>query len=299
MLLAPAAALIRNKRLLIVGDGILPWLPFAALTEPGTDESSGAPPALLVVNHEIVTAPSASVVGLLRKETLGRRPAAGAVLVLADPVFSAADPRVQPQKNPVRATLGESGFPRLRFSRDEADEIARVTPSRTVEALDFAASRDTVERDLERYRVVHFATHSVIDNRRPDLSGVVLSLVDRSGRQRNGYLRLYDIYNLRLAADLVVLSACQTALGQEVRGEGLMSLTRGFFYAGAPRVVATLWNIDDRSTVTMMKRFYELMMGRGEQPAAALRQAQLAMIAEKRWGAPYYWAAFTLQGEWR
>ena len=299
MLLGPAGALIRDKRLLIVGDGMLPYLPFAALTEPANDDSSGAAPVLLVVNHEIVTAPSASVVDLLRTEAVGRQPAAGAVLVLADPVFSAADPRVQPRKNPVREAAIESEFPRLRFSRTEADEIARVAPARTVEALDFAASRDTAGRDLERFRVVHFATHSVIDNRRPDLSGVVLSLVDRSGRQKNGYLRLYDIYNLRLAADLVVLSACQTAMGQEVKGEGLMSLTRGFFYAGAPRVVATLWNIDDRSTVAMMKRFYELMMVRGEQPAAALRQAQLAMIAERRWEAPYYWAAFTLQGEWR
>jgi CHAT domain-containing protein len=131
------------------------------------------------------------------------------------------------------------------------------------------------------------------------LSGVVLSLVDRNGRPQNGFLRLYDIYNLRLSADLVVLSACRTALGQEIKGEGLIGLTRGFLYAGAPRVVASLWEIDDRTTAEAMKRFYEGMLGRGERPAEALRGAQMALWRTKGWDAPYYWAAFTLEGEWR
>jgi CHAT domain-containing protein len=146
---------------------------------------------------------------------------------------------------------------------------------------------------------VHFATHSLLNNEHPELSGVVLSLVDRAGRPQNGFLRLYDIYNLRLGSDLVVLSACQTALGGEIKGEGLIGLTRGFLYAGAPRVVATLWEIDDRTTAEVMKRFYEGMLARGERPAAALRAAQVTMWKTKGWDAPYYWAAFTLQGEWQ
>src|SRR5262249_38981383 len=146
------------------------------------------------------------------------------------------------------------------------------------------------------YRIVHFATHSLLNNEHPELSGVVLSLVDQAGRPRNGFLRLYDIYNLRLGADLVVLSACQTALGSEIKGEGLIGLTRGFLYAGAPRVVATLWEIDDRTTAEIMKRFYEGLLTRHETPAAALRAAQLAMWRTKGWDTPYYWAAFTLQG---
>jgi CHAT domain-containing protein len=166
-------------------------------------------------------------------------------------------------------------------------------------ALDFDASRDTVLRaDLGQYRILHFATHSLLNNEHPELSGVVLSLVDRSGRPQNGFLRLYDIYNLRLGSDLVVLSACQTALGGEIKGEGLIGLTRGFLYAGAPRVVATLWEIDDRTTAAMMKRFYEGMLARGERPAAALRAAQVATWKTRGWDAPYYWASFTLQGEW-
>src|SRR5262249_28588236 len=128
---------------------------------------------------------------------------------------------------------------------------------------------------------------------------VVLSLVDRSGSPQNGFLRLYDIYNLRLGSDLVVLSACQTALGGEIKGEGLIGLTRGFLYAGAPRVVASLWQIDDRTSAELMKRFYEGLLTRGERPAAALRAAQIAVWRTKGLDAPYYWAAFTLQGEWR
>jgi CHAT domain-containing protein len=131
------------------------------------------------------------------------------------------------------------------------------------------------------------------------LSGIVLSLVDEQGRPQNGFLRLYDIYNLKLNADLVVLSACQTALGKQINGEGLVGLTRGFMYAGAPRVVASLWRIDDRATAEMMRRFYQGMLKDGLRPAAALRAAQVSMLSEKRWQSPHYWAAFTLQGEWR
>jgi CHAT domain-containing protein len=196
--------------------------------------------------------------------------------------------------------LGTQDFVRLRFSRNEAEEIARLAPSATLKALDFDASRKTaMSPDLAQYRIVHFATHSLLNNEHPELSGVVLSLVDRDGRQQNGFLRLYDIYNLRLGSDLVVLSACQTALGEEIKGEGLIGLTRGFLYAGAPRVVATLWEIDDRTTAEAMKKFYEFMLARGERPAAALRDAQVAMWKTRGWDAPYYWAAFTLQGEWR
>ena len=170
----------------------------------------------------------------------------------------------------------------------------------TLKALDFDASRETVlGPDFGGHRILHFATHSVIDNQRPELSGIVLSRYDRSGRARNGLLRLYEIFNLRLASDLVVLSACQTALGEEVHGEGLIGLTRGFLYAGAPRVVSSLWKVDDRASAELMKRFYEAMLVRHERPSAALRNAQVAMWKTKGWDAPYYWGAYTLQGEWR
>jgi CHAT domain-containing protein/tetratricopeptide (TPR) repeat protein len=296
MLLDPAAAYLEHKRILIVGEGVLQYLPFGALPEPGAD-------APLMVNHEIATAPSASVVALLRQETEGRKPASKLLAVLADPVFQADDPRIAGARSPLRtvSTSAAQDFNRLRFSRTEAEEISRwAGPEATLKALDFDASRETaMSAELADYRIVHFATHSLLNSEHPELSGVVLSLVDRSGRPQNGYLRLYDIYNLRLGADLVVLSACRTALGEEIKGEGLIGLTRGFLYAGAPRVVAALWEIDDRTTEEAMKRFYEGMLGRGERPAAALRAAQIALWKSKGWDAPYYWAAFTLQGEWR
>jgi CHAT domain-containing protein len=169
-----------------------------------------------------------------------------------------------------------------------------------MEAIDFKASRMTaLSPELSQYRIVHFATHGVLDDKYPDLSGIVLSLVDEQGQRQDGFLRLHDIYNLNLPCDLVVLSACQTGLGKEVKGEGLIGLTRGFMYAGAARVVASLWKVDDRATSELMKRFYRRMLREGMSPAAALRTAQIEMQGQKQWRSPYYWAGFVLQGEWK
>ena len=191
-------------------------------------------------------------------------------------------------------------FERLRSSRDEADAVARMAGrSHSLIAVDFDASKDAATSpNLSQYRIVHFATHGLVNSKHPELSGLVFSLVDRNGKPRNGFLTAGEIFNLKLGADLVVLSACQTALGKEVRGEGLMGLTRGFMYAGAPRVVASLWRVPDRGTAELMKRFYEGMLVKGLRPAAALRAAQLALRKDPRWAAPYNWAGFTLQGEW-
>ena len=193
-------------------------------------------------------------------------------------------------------------MPRLPLTRLEAASIARLVPSASITtALDFDASRATATgEDIRRHRIVHFATHGLVDSVHPELSGIVLSLVDRKGRAQDGFLRLHDIYNLQLDADLVVLSACQTALGKEIRGEGIVGLTRGFMHAGVPRVVASLWKVDDRATAELMRRFYEGMLGpRRLPPAAALRAAQVEMAESATWGRPYYWAGFVLQGEWR
>jgi CHAT domain-containing protein len=196
----------------------------------------------------------------------------------------------------------ESGFGRLLSTRHEATAILALVPERErMQALDFEASRETALRPaIGEYRIVHFATHGMLNNIHPELSGIVLSLVDEAGQQQDGFLRLQDIYNLKLPAELVVLSACQTGLGKEIKGEGLIGLTRGFMYAGAPRVVASLWKVDDRATSELMKRFYQGLLGpEALRPAAALRQAQLSMWKQKQWRAPYYWAAFVLQGEWK
>jgi CHAT domain-containing protein len=151
---------------------------------------------------------------------------------------------------------------------------------------------------LSKYRIVHFATHGVLDLEHPELSGIALSMVDEKGRSRDGYLRLNEIYNLNLPAELVVLSACQTGVGKQIKGEGLIALTRGFMYAGARSVVASLWKVDDAATASLMTEFYRQMFTNKLKPAAALRSAQLKISQEKRWQSPYYWAGFFLQGEW-
>jgi CHAT domain-containing protein len=195
----------------------------------------------------------------------------------------------------------DGGLHRLMMSRTEAAEIARVVPPNQIfEALDFEANRAMVMGGaLSKYRYVHLATHGVIDLEHPELSGIVLSMVDQDGKEQDGYVRLYEIYNLNLPAELVVLSACQTGVGKQIRGEGLIALTRGFMYAGAARVVATLWKVDDTATAALMAQFYKEMFTNGKKPAAALRAAQQYMSDQKRWQSPYYWAGFVLQGEWR
>ena len=191
--------------------------------------------------------------------------------------------------------------PRLPFTRQEASQLMALTPrGSSFRAIDFQANRAALlDPALSQYRYVHIATHGLLDTERPGLSALVFSMVDAEGKPLNGFLRANDIYNLKLPAELVVLSACQTGLGKEIKGEGLVGLTRGFMYAGAARVVVSLWNVNDKATAGLMTNFYEKMLKHGERPAAALRAAQVEMWKQKQWQSPYYWAAFTMQGEWR
>jgi CHAT domain-containing protein/Tfp pilus assembly protein PilF len=334
MLLGPVASQLGKKRLAIVADGALQYIPFAALPAPSAENdekrNTGAEPQPLFVEHEIVNLPSASTLATLRRETAGRKPAEKSIAVLADPVFADDDTRVRrnvgksgaKEKSKLadsdekdiasRQVLrsgretgviaAEGGFGRLLSSRREAAAISALVPERDrMQALDFEASRTTaLKPELGEYRIVHFATHGILNNIHPELSGIVLSLVDESGKQQDGFLRLQDIYNMKLSAELVALSACRTGLGKEIKGEGLIGLTRGFMYAGAPRIVASLWKVDDLATSELMKRFYQGLLGPERlRPAGALRQAQLSIWKQKQWKAPYYWAAFVLQGEWK
>jgi CHAT domain-containing protein len=169
-----------------------------------------------------------------------------------------------------------------------------------LKATDFRANRAiAISPELGRYRIIHFATHGLLNSQHPLLSGLVFSLVDENGKPQDGFLRMHEIYNLQLPAELVVLSACQTALGEEIHGEGLVGLARGFMHAGARRVVASLWRVDDQATAQLMRHFYRGMLKEKLRPAAALRAAQIEMSRHPRWSAPYYWAGFVMQGEWR
>jgi CHAT domain-containing protein len=290
----------------VVGDGALRYIPFAALPEPGR----GAP---LLVRHEVVYLDSPSVLALQRKRLAGRQRAPLELAVVADPVFDSADPRLakpaaglspRPAQDLRRSAddLGLRGLDRLPESGREAAALLALAPrSRSLVLTGLAANKETVlSGALSRYRIVHFATHGLIHPSHPELSGLVLSQVDERGRPRDGFLHIYELQKLRLSADLVVLSACRTALGKEVPGEGLIGMSRGFMEAGAPRLVASLWSVGDRSTAELMRRFYQHMLDDSRStPAAALREAQLSMLRDPQWSDPYHWAPFVLQGEWR
>jgi CHAT domain-containing protein len=330
MLLGPVADRLRGKRLLIVATGALQYVPFGALPAPmagrrrdrgmeGRRDGGRAAPTTynrqpLISGHEIVNLPSASTLAVLRRELGGRPSAAKQLAVLADPVFDPSDSLVnlgaggegrRPQADRATSEPGaeipQTGYERLRSTRREAEEIIALAKSDAgMKALDFNANRErATSKELADYQIVHFATHGLLDTARPELSGLVFSLVDEKGAPQNGFLRAHEVYNLKLGADLVVLSGCRTAIGKEVKGEGLLSLTRGFMYAGAPRVMASLWRTPDKATAELMKRFYRGLLVESLSPAAALRAAQIAVRREKRWAAPYYWAAFVLQGEWK
>jgi CHAT domain-containing protein/tetratricopeptide (TPR) repeat protein len=333
MLLGPIAAKLPGKRLLIVGDGALQYLPFAALPTPAKGEArnKGQRPGNsyhpLIIDHEVVSLPSATVLGVLRRELAGRAPAPKTVAVLADPVFNKNDERVTSANSLVKSVSGRAKsdearvevleselvksirdvgiadsweLARLPSTRREAEAILDLTAeAEHFKALDFDANRAAATKpELSQYRIVHFATHGLLNSTHPGLSGLILSLVDREGHEQNGFLPAHEIFNLKLPAELVVLSGCQTGLGKEVKGEGLLGLTRGFMYAGAARVVVSLWEINDQSTAELMKHFYQGMLGAARlRSAAALRSAQISLLKTKRWHSPYYWAAFTLQGE--
>lgn len=330
MVLGPVSNALTKRRLLILSDGALQYVPFAALHIPSKTAEWSAKKRPLILDHEIISLPSTSALAVLRQELSGRDPATKVLAVLADPVFEKDDPRVIASTNPT-APMANNASPnrrrakptateadlvrslmesaitddvgrikRLLFTRQEAKLIAsRVIGTDKLEALDFDASRATaMSPEIGRYKYLHFATHAIINSEHPDLTGIILSLVDKKGVEQDGFLKAYEVYNMKLRADLVVLSGCRTALGQEVKGEGLVSLTRGFMYAGAARVLASLWNVSDEATANLMANFYHgLLSGERTSAAAAIRAAQIRMWKTKRWRAPYYWSGFVLQGE--
>lgn len=294
------------RRLVVVPDAALQLLPFGALPVPGFGEP-------LLEQLEIAYLPSATTLDLQRQRLERRIPASHLAAVIADPVFTTDDSRVAPaaaaRGSSAATSKTERGTPeaaplsdldRLPATQREAEKIAALAPGQVWTAIGLEANRRTVlSGRLRDYRVIHFATHAVADTRNPELSGLVLSLVDADRRQQEGFLGLSDIYELDLGADLVVLSGCRTAFGKEVRGEGIMGLTRGFLYAGVPRVVASLWNVQDRTTADLMSRFYQALWLDRLPPAAALREAQRSLRREPRYRNPYSWAGFVLQGDWR
>ena len=311
VVLEPIGRELRTPRVAIVLDGILEYVPVGALpsprslaaldrkaeTRPATaDADANQPYRPLILDREVVYLPSASTLEQLRSSRPRRPSADASVAIFADPVFASDDPRVV-KRRPVDSRVPPP--PRLASTRKEGEAIAGIAGITARVALDFHASRTAVmDRDVGRFRVVHFATHAVIDDRHPELAGIMLSRVTADGAPQDGLLRLHDVYDLKWSADLVVLSACRTAIGPEIRGEGLVGFVDGFMSAGARRVVASLWTVDDAATAELMRAFYTAFLRDGLDAAAALRHAQQHVRQQPRWRAPFYWAAFVLQGDW-
>jgi tetratricopeptide (TPR) repeat protein len=360
LILAPVKDKLGKKRLVIVADGALQYIPFAAvadltaqtLPQQAKDEKNKLPkvgennpkddrgiivrpgiPASgknfnyqpLFVNHEIVNLPSASTISIQRQE-LATRSVEGkkTLAILADPVYSATDERLniiqnkqlnkqQYQQDSLAIELERSalkrsgdilnrqGWTRLLGTRTEAETLLQLVPkANRSQVFDFDANYNwATSNALNQFRILHFATHGFVNDANPELSGIVLSLVDKQGKDIRGYLRLGDLFNLDYPADLIVLSACETGLGKEIQGEGLVGLTRGLMYAGAERLVVSLWQVDDKGTAEFMQEFYKQMLQSGKPANEALRATQLKMWHSEKWRHPNYWAAFTFLGEWR
>jgi CHAT domain-containing protein len=316
IVLEPVAAELSKHRVIIVADGALNYVPFQLLPSPNN------PAEPLVANYEVNNVPSASILGQLRQETARRQAPEKVLAAFGDPVFPANYAQRKNDNRSAQTTylpapenerwqhalrdieaVGDSVDPStlqpLFYATGELANLRTVAGSEILMATGFDATREKLtEADLSKFAILHFATHGILDPKRPENSGLFLSMVDSEGHAQNGFVGLQDIYRLHAPVDLVVLSACRTGLGKDVRGEGLIGLTRGFMYAGASSVVASLWKVDDEATAELMKRFYANMLQGGMPPATALRAAQNSIRQEPQWRSPYFWAAFTLQGEY-
>lgn len=299
LVVEPLSAKLQTSRLIVVADGILQYVPFQILKTSLADQQP------MIARYDIVDAPSASALAVVRRERLRRQQGSKLLIGFGDAVFS---PDYGPQSAVADASLaaqrskGTSRFrdlPQVFNAKRELNAIGELAGKDSAFYVEYNATRDKfLNVDLSQFRIVHVVTHGVVDDQQPELSGLVFSLVDGNARPIDGFVSLADIYKLRAPVDLVVLSACHTAVGQKLRGEGLIGLTRGFMYAGASGVVASLWKVDDRATAELMKHFYTNMLQHGMGPAAALRDAQNKIRSQREWSSPYYWAGFTFQGDY-
>jgi CHAT domain-containing protein len=326
VVLEPAAGIIGEKRVMVVADGALNYIPFEVLLK-SSDSGDFSSLGYLIKSNEVIYAPSASVVGAIKQQR--SKSNSRAMLIIADPVFNSNDARAKkatgtPSGDAEVRGLGIQGaladvagsnaattpnpqmeglpLSRLNGTRTEAEQISKLAKASGGQAdvwLDLDANEENLgARDVSKYGIIHVATHGLLNAERPQFTGVVLSLV--GNKTHDGFVRTDEVFNLRLGAPLVMLSACETGLGKEKRGEGVIGLTRAFMYAGAPTVGVSLWSVADKSTADLMTDFYKRLLstGEGTTSSSALRGAQLAMISGKKYSAPFYWAPFVLVGDW-
>ena len=311
-LLQPVTGAIASSlKLIVVPDGALNYLPFETLAaRPWRGSARGRPPSYLLENFSIVYGPSASA--LLTVQAMNRAPVSPrkALLAFGDPVVNSSGSTAaatsegsrsarETTEVQVKDMYAERGFSfaRLPYTREEVLAISALYPPYERQIyLGEQAREETVKSEkLDEYRYIHFASHGFIDETKPGRSGLLLSRDAQSAE--DGILQMGEIMRLKMNADLVTLSACSTGLGKLVSGEGILGLTRAFFYSGARNVAVSLWNVNDSATAALMKLFYQ-NLNRGVPRGEALRQAQLALLRGKNstWSHPYFWASFVLVG---
>ena len=280
-------------RIAVVADGTLQLVPFALLRpHPGA--------APLGTRAELAYLPSLGTLRWLRRAP--SRDARHAVaMIVADPALRPNGDMPRQSDAAGAGSVAARPLAPLPWAREEARAIAALLPPAQVVRLEGTRASRTalLSADWSQTSLLHLATHAIVDLRHPQLSGIVLAQYDAHGVAVDGFLRLDDIYDLDAPMDLVVLSGCETGVGRGAQAEGIYSLSRAFFFAGASRVVASLWSVDDRATAAFMTAFYRALLKDGASPAAALRTAQRQIAATPRWASEYYWAGFVLQGDWR
>jgi CHAT domain-containing protein len=305
-------AIASSQSLIIVPDGALNYLPFESLVVSSSSASGEKPPAYLVEKFSVAYGPSASALTTVQKLNQESVTPTKILLAFGDPIVARGHNVIQAATSQATRSTSEMprtsladdytergfSFTRLPFTREEVLTISRLfVPSQRQVYLGQTASEETVKMEkLAEYRYIHFASHGFIDEEKPGRSGILLSTQRDSAE--DGVLQMGEIMRLKLNADLVTLSACSTALGKLVSGEGILGLTRAFFYSGARNVTVSLWNVNDAATATFMKAFYE-NLNHGLPKTAALRQAKLTLLRAKNvsWSHPYFWAAFILVGD--
>lgn len=323
-ILSPITNQMNKKRLVVVGDGSLQYVPFSVLINPNEIKNEETIFNPLINSHEIINLPSASTLVLERREQAQRKTATKNIAVMADPVFDTTDERVVNIDIKITNNVQENvsveelrilehvseedennqkvlRIPRLKYTEIEANEIIKLVENNNyLKVSGFDATREIIAKgELSNYKYIHFATHGFLDVEKPEFSALVFSMLNSKGEAQDGFLRTHEVFNLSLPAELVVLSACETALGKEVKGEGLVGLTRAFMYAGAVRIVVSLWGVNDVATSQLMTKFYKKLILEKLPPSTALRLAQIEMIKDTDYKAAYFWAPFIIQGEWR
>ncbi len=306
-LFAQISSKIAGKRLIIVPDGKLHYFPVAALPLPGSESDEP-----LLLSNETLYEPSAQTLLLLNKIRHQNFEDTKHLLVFADPVFTAEDARLQTgnhqdetpkteQTGSFRFAESLTGLARLAASEIEGQAVTKIVGTAETRLLSgFSATRENaLDPGISKYKIIHFATHGIVNEERPELSGIVLSAFNPRGERLEQIVRLHDIYGMSLNADLVVLSACDTAVGKQIKGEGLLSLNNAFLSVGAKSVMSSLWKVEDNATLELMKNFYEAMANDRLTPSKALQKAQIKLRQDARFQSPFYWAAFTVQGDYR